>query len=87
MLVPRSVVQLSGARFTAVSVHVEELGRVDAMLIDGTWLGVDPGSLQRHLPMHRSSGNNVVIYNWTYASHQFMAQASDVKAVRLISMA
>lgn len=67
-----------------VSVHIEEVGRVDAVLISGTWLGVDPGSLQRHMPMNRSSATNAVIYRWTYATHEFIASASDVQAVRLL---
>lgn len=75
---------LAFARFATVSVHIDEPGRVDAMLVDGNWLGVDPGSLQRHLPVNRSSVSNAVIYIWRFASHDFMASAEDVKAVRLL---
>ena len=67
-----------------MSVHIDEVGRVDALLIDGNWLGVDPGTLQRHMPMNRSSATNAVIYRWTFAGHEFMASAADVKAVRLL---
>ena len=72
------------ASFLCVSVHIDEVGRVDALLIDGTWLGVDPGSLQRHMPMNRSSATSAVIYRWTYGTHEFMAAAADVRAVRLL---
>jgi len=68
-----------------VSVHIEEVGRVDALLINGTWLGVDPGTLQRHMPINRSSSTTAVVYHWRYASHEFMASAEDVSAVRLLS--
>lgn len=67
-----------------VTVHIEEVGRVDALLIDGTWLGVDPGSLQRHMPANRSSSTNAVIYRWTFASSEFLASAAEVRAVRLL---
>jgi len=66
-----------------VSIHIEEVGRVDALLIDGNWLGVDPGSLQRHMPMNRSSSTTAVVYRWSFASQEFMASAEDVRAVRL----
>lgn len=69
-----------------MSVHIDDVGRVDALLIDGNWLGVDPGSLARHMPMNRSSATNAVIYRWTFADAAFLASASDVKAVRLIPM-
>jgi len=67
-----------------VSVHIDDVGRVDALLIDGNWLGVDPGTLQRHMPVNRSSATNAVVYHWMFASAEFMASAADVKAIRLI---
>jgi len=67
-----------------VSVHIDDVGRVDALLIDGNWLGVDPGSMRRHMPMNRSSSTTSVVYFWTFAAHEFMASAEDVRAVRLI---
>lgn len=68
----------------SVSVHIDDVGRVDALLIDGNWLGVDPGSLNRHMPMNRSSATSAVVYRWTFASAEFMASAADVKAIRLL---
>jgi len=67
-----------------VSVHIDDVGRVDALLIDGNWLGVDPGTLQRHMPVNRSSATNAVVYHWTFADAEFMASAADVKAIRLL---
>jgi len=67
-----------------VSVHIDEVGRVDAVLVDGNWLGVDQGSLARHVPVNRSSATNAVIYRWTFAEADFLASAEDVKAVRMV---
>ena len=67
-----------------MSVHIDDVGRVDALLIDGNWLGVDPGSLRRHMPVNRSSATTAIVYFWTFASSEFIASASDVKAVRLL---
>jgi hypothetical protein len=66
-----------------VSIHIDEVGRVDALLIDGNWLGVDPGTLQRHMPMNRSSSTTAVVYRWSFAGQEFMTSAEDVRAVRL----
>ena len=71
------------ASFVCVAIHIDEVGRVDALLIDGTWLGVDPGTLQRHMPMNRSSSTTTVVYRWSFAAQEFMASAEDVRAVRL----
>lgn len=69
-----------------MSIHIDEVGRVDALLIDGNWLGVEPGTLQRHMPVNRSSSTNAVVYRWSFANQEFMASAEDVRAVRLVPM-
>lgn len=69
-----------------MSVHIDEVRRVNALLIGGNWLGVDPGTLQRHMPVGRSSVTSAVVYRWTFAASEFMAAASDVQAVRLLKL-
>jgi hypothetical protein len=69
-----------------VSIHIDEVGRVDALLIDGNWLGVDPGTLQRNMPINRSSSTTAVVYRWSFAGQEFMTSAEDVRAVRLSSV-
>ena len=66
-----------------MSVHIDDVARVDALLVDGNWLGVDVGSLQRNAPQSRSSSSSAVVYHWTYSGHTFIAAASDVSAIRL----
>jgi hypothetical protein len=50
-----------------VSIHIDNVGQVDALLIDGNWLGVDPGSLHRYMPANRSSASGAVVYRWNFA--------------------
>jgi|GEM_PF-2394095 len=84
MAVGRNRVPVACATVLIVSVHIDDLNRVDALLVDGNWLGVDPGSMQRYVPPSRSSNTNAVIYHWIFASSEFMASAADIRAVRML---
>ena len=67
-----------------MSAHIDQPERVDALLISGTWLGVEPGTLERHQRESRSSISTEVVYDWKFGGSDFMAAAADVKAVRMI---
>lgn len=66
-----------------MSVHIEDPGRTVALLIYGNWIDVDPGTLERYTPEHRSSTSTGVMYRWGHGDFTYMAMAADVKAVRL----
>ena len=66
-----------------MSVHIDELTRVTALLVSGQWIGVDPGSLHRYQPPRQASGTTELVYEWSQAGFDYLALAADVKAVQL----
>ena len=68
--------------FVAMSVHIENPKNVTALLVAGTWLGVEQGTLERQDPAHGSSGSTEITYRWSHAGYRYAAKAGDVRAVQ-----
>ena len=66
-----------------MSVHIDDPTHVTAVLISGTWVGVDPGSLHQHVPPRGSSGSTELVYEWTHGGFSYLALGADIKAVQM----
>lgn len=66
-----------------MSVHIDNAKEVTALLIAGSWLGVDKGSLERKDPVHGSSGSTNVIYRWVHGGYRYQAMAADIIAIQM----
>lgn len=72
------------ATVLSVSLHIEDVERVEGVLIDGQWIDVDPGTFERHIPSTRGSAAPSVVYRWTFDSREYLTGTGDLMAVRLI---
>jgi hypothetical protein len=66
-----------------MSVHIDHPTHVTALLISGTWVGVDQGSLHRHQPRAGTSGTTELVYEWTHGGFTYLTLGADIKAVQM----